>query len=89
MKTVVSLIFLEDPPVVEDDGVLRGTVSEGVLASPDAYLRNLHLCKPASPEALVSEILKGVRQCDAIKIIATLERTIFDSLQRGRQFDAL
>ena len=69
-----SLIFREDPPVAEDDGVPRGTVSEGVLAGLDARLRNPHCREFASRKALLLDVLEGVRQCDALKIPTILER---------------
>ena len=77
-----SLVLREDPPVAEDETSLCRTPHEGGFLCCNAFLQNLHLCKPASPEARISDILKEVRQCDAPKIFTVIEYVMLYSLQR-------
>ena len=88
VKSRNSLIFRKNFPVAENKTIFQGTAVESTTSNFDSCPRDLRLCKLASTEAPVSEILETLRQTDALQVLAVRKHVVLNPFQRGRENDA-
>ena len=71
-----SLILPENPAVAGDQVLLSRAPAERVFAYLNSSFRDLYVLQPASPEAVLSDVLQLLWEGDAPQLFAVLERVV-------------